>query len=166
MALSSSPGPEELLKSALGSRDLAQQIITLLNSVIAKNALTALTDNSGGATADGTIAIVTAPTALTDNGGGTADATVAAMTLATALTVTDGAGTNDGTIGAITADASVIAAVQEIAAKIATIITFDTAVKDNFKELTTAQAANRLAIIALTDAVKELSTKLNALIAA
>lgn len=34
------------------------------------------------------------------------------------LTVADGAGTNDGTIGAITADASVIAAVQEIAAKI------------------------------------------------
>lgn len=37
---------------------------------------------------------------------------------AAALTVTDGAGTNDGTIGAITADASVIAAVQELAAQI------------------------------------------------
>lgn len=35
-----------------------------------------------------------------------------------ALTVADGAGTNDGTVGAITADASVIAAVQELAAKI------------------------------------------------
>ena len=35
-----------------------------------------------------------------------------------ALTVADGAGTNDGTIGAITGDASVIAAVQELAAKI------------------------------------------------
>lgn len=33
-----------------------------------------------------------------------------------ALTVTDGAGTNDLTIGAITGDASVIAAVQELAA--------------------------------------------------
>lgn len=42
---------------------------------------------------------------------------------AAALTVTDGTGTNDGTIGAITADASVIAAVQEIAAMVAKIIT-------------------------------------------
>ena len=44
----------------------------------------------------------------------TADKTQAAPTAAT-LTVTDGAGTNDNTIGAITADASVIAAVQELA---------------------------------------------------
>lgn len=40
-----------------------------------------------------------------------------------ALTVADGTGTNDGTIGAITADASVIAAVQELAAKINTLRT-------------------------------------------
>lgn len=51
----------------------------------------------------------------------TADRTHAART-ATALTVADGAGTNDGTIGAITADASVIAAVQELAAKINALI--------------------------------------------
>lgn len=43
----------------------------------------------------------------------TADKTHAAPTAST-LTVTDGTGTNDNTIGAITADASVIAAVQEI----------------------------------------------------
>jgi len=43
----------------------------------------------------------------------TADRTHANPTAST-LTVTDGAGTNDNTIGAITADASVIAAVQEI----------------------------------------------------
>lgn len=47
----------------------------------------------------------------------TADKTIANPTAA-ALTVTDGAGTNDGTIGAITADASVIAAVRELAAQI------------------------------------------------
>lgn len=47
----------------------------------------------------------------------TADKTHANPTAAT-LTVTDGAGTNDNTIGAITADASVIAAVQEIADEI------------------------------------------------
>lgn len=35
-----------------------------------------------------------------------------------ALTVADGAGTNDNEIGAITADASVIAAVQELASQI------------------------------------------------
>lgn len=35
-----------------------------------------------------------------------------------ALTVADGVGTNDSTIGAITADASVIAAIQELAAKV------------------------------------------------
>lgn len=43
----------------------------------------------------------------------TADRTHAAATAAT-LTMTDGAGTNDNTIGAITADASVIAAFQEV----------------------------------------------------
>jgi hypothetical protein len=47
----------------------------------------------------------------------TADRTHAAPTAA-ALTVTDGAGSNDNTIGAITADASVIAAVQELADEI------------------------------------------------
>ena len=128
---------------------------------IAASDIGALTDNSGGAIADQTIALVTAPTALTDSGGGTADATVALMTPVTALTVRDGTGTNDGTIGAITAAPSVIAAVQEIAAKIGVIATFEGVVKDNFKELTTAQAANRAAIVALTDAVKELATQLN-----
>lgn len=47
----------------------------------------------------------------------TANKTHAAPTAAT-LTVADGAGTNDNTIGEITADASVIAAVQEIADEI------------------------------------------------
>jgi len=51
----------------------------------------------------------------------TADRTHAAPTAA-ALTVSDGAGTNDNTIGAITGDASVIAAVQEIADEINKLI--------------------------------------------
>lgn len=124
----------------------------------------ALTDSTGG-TPGATLALVTAPTALTDNGGGTADNTVAAMTAVTALTVTDGAGTNDGTIDAITNNATTIAAVQEIAAKIAVIATFEAAAKDNFKELTTAQAANRLAIVSLTNAVASLAAQVNALLA-
>lgn len=112
---------------------------------------TAVTDSTGGSVADAIAAVVTAPTALTDNGGGTADATVASMAAVAALTVSDGAGTNDGTIGAITGDASVIAAVQELAAKIGEIITWQTTVQNNFKELTTRQSENRAAIVALTD---------------
>lgn len=126
---------------------------------------TAITNSSGSAASDGTIGVVTLPTSLTDNGGGTADGTVAAMTAVTALTVTDGAGTNDGTIGAITADASVIAAVQELAAKIATISTFQAAVKDNIKELTTRQSENLTAITALRDAIGEFATAQTANIA-
>lgn len=87
--------------------------------------ITQLTDNSGGAAADGTIGAVTAPTALT-HAVGTADGTVADV----------GGAFNQTTLN------------------------------DNFKELTTAQAQDRTAIVALTDAVKELSTKLNAVIAA
>lgn len=51
----------------------------------------------------------------------TADRTHSAPTAAT-LTAADGAGTNDNTIGAITADASVIAAVQEIVDEINKLI--------------------------------------------
>jgi len=87
-----------------------------------------------------------AQTAVTDNtGGSVADAIAAVVTAPGALTVTDGAGTNDGTIGAITADASVIAAVQELAA---------------------AQEANRLAIIALTDGLAKTIELVNAVRAA
>lgn len=60
------------------------------------------------------------PTRLTDSTGGAASSTLAAATNLTALTVADGTGTNDGTIGAITGDASVIAAVQELAAALNT----------------------------------------------
>lgn len=52
-----------------------------------------------------------------------ADTAALGALTAAALTVADGAGTNDGTIGAITADASVIAAVQEIAAQVNKIVT-------------------------------------------
>ena len=51
----------------------------------------------------------------------TADRTHASPTAAT-LSVADGAGTNDNTIGAITADASVIAAVQELADEVNKLI--------------------------------------------
>ncbi len=40
---------------------------------------TALTDNTGGSTADATLAVVTAPSALTDNTTGTASTTLASI---------------------------------------------------------------------------------------
>lgn len=101
----------------------------------------------GGATVTGLAAYTmqTAIADLTDNSGGaTADDTIGAVTAPTALTVADGAGTNDGTIGAITADASVIAAVQELAAFC---------------------NAQRTATVALRDAVTELATKVNDILA-
>lgn len=179
------------------------------------SAVTTLTDNSGGAAADGTIGAVTAPTALTDNGGGTADGivasqaapvtltdnsglsgshddTVAAMSAPAALTENAGAigGTSDGDLPALVdpngdAGATVIAGIREVATrcntlgtlagvtaqnvsdvtqKVIELVTLATTAQNNLKELTTAQAANRTAIIALTDAVKELSTKINAII--
>lgn len=94
-----------------------------------QTAILDLTDNSGGATADGTIGAVTAPSALTDSSGGTADGTISAV-----------GATNSGDVSGT--------------------------INNNFKEFATAQTANRTAIIALTDAVKELSTKQNALLAA
>jgi hypothetical protein len=99
----------------------------------------ALTDNSGGAAADGTIGAITAPTAITDNSGGAvADGTIGAVTAPTALT--HAVGTADNTV------ADVGGAFNQ------------TTLNDNFKELTTAQSANRTAIVALTDAITEITT--------
>lgn len=104
------------------------------------------------ATADRTIAnpTATAPTALTDNSGGAAaDGTIGAITVPAALTVTDGAGTNDGTIGAITDNASTIAAVQELAAFGASLRTAIIACQDAIKELATKSNTHTTAITAL-----------------
>lgn len=190
-----------------------------------------LTDNSGGAAADGTIGVVTAPTALgatlTDSSGydATHDDTIAAMAAITTLTdstgdsathddtladgVTVGAalvdnsggGAADGTIALITnaanagsADVAPVAdAITELAArcntlrtdslthnqnisdlgqKVIELVTRDAVTAQNISdlaqkaiELVTAQGQDRTAIVALTDAVKELSTKQNALLA-
>lgn len=146
-----------------------------------------LTDNSGGAAADGTIGVVTAPTALTDNGGGTADGTVALQ--AEPVTLTDNtsfSGTHDDTLAAVTVPAdltggeppteaehnALLAVVRVIAQnqsdtaqKVIELVTLAGVTQDNLKEVTTALAQDRTAIVALTDAVKELSTKQNALLA-
>lgn len=109
-----------------------------------QGAIADLVDNSGGAGGDGTIGAVTAPTALTDSGGGTADGTVALMTIP--ADITGGEAPTEAEHNAVLAQLRLM--------------------KDNFQELTTAQGQDRTAIVALTDAVKELSTKQNALLAA
>lgn len=130
-----------------------------------------LTDNSGGAAADGTIAVVTAPTALTDNGGGTADATVAVMTVPADLTwhadienaAANGALVQSSAVNPTKAEFDELA--HELGLKVNALNALSTVMKNNFKELTTTQGENRAAIVALTDAVKELATKQNALLA-
>lgn len=144
-----------------------------------------LTDNSGGAAADGTIGVVTAPTAiaatLTDSSGydGTHDDTVAAMAAIAALTEGAGAigGVQDGDITALVdpagdAGASLIDGVREVAVKVNALAAAEAVHAQNISdvaqkiiELVTAQGEDRTAIVALTDAIKELSTKLNSLLA-
>lgn len=121
------------------------QTYSTADRTIANPTATTVTDNGGGAAADGTIGAVTAPTALTDNGGGTGDGTVSTMP---DIAITTGGG-NTYT------DAAVNTAVNG----------FALTVRNNMKEVTTTLVANRTAIIALTDAVKELSTAVNLLIA-
>lgn len=96
--------------------------------------LAALTDNSGGATADGTIAVVTAPTALTNSTGGTPSSTLALIATGTPADLAA-----QGVINGVIANA--------------------------LASFATTQTANLAAIVALKDAIKELSTKQNALIA-
>lgn len=204
-------------------------------------AQTSITDNGGGAAADGTIAIVTAPTALTDNTTGAASATLAAgdgintvsfpITLASitgamdvvtnytpgykfkllsasfavAVPVTTGAklatlnleiGTTNVTggeialtsanctpLGALVAGAAITAAntgssADAISIEASAVTAFvegsgyvllriqnmDTA--DATASLAARHAEERTATIALTDAVKELSTKINLLVTA
>jgi hypothetical protein len=117
--------------------------------------VTALTDNSGGAAADGTIGIVTAPTAiaatLTDSTGlsGTHDDTLAATTVPAALT-----GGESPTEAEHNAVLTLLGVMTQNAS--------DTAQK--VIEVVAAEAQDRTAIVALTDAVAELATKVNAII--
>jgi predicted RecA/RadA family phage recombinase len=109
--------------------------------------ITALTDNGGGAAADNTIGAVTAPSAITDNSGGVdpGNNTIAVVTnpdLSAWNGSTDPSSAQATAIGAAFTAAK--AAVAQLAAK---------------------QNVDRTAIVALTDAIKELSTKQNEVIA-
>jgi predicted RecA/RadA family phage recombinase len=151
-----------------------------------------LVDNSGGAAADGTIGAVTAPTAigatLTDNTGGSGahDDTIAdgltatAPAGVTAVAVGDLDATNNGWGASSeanfdkihTAIDALVADVTELQSKLDAAVTDlgvqnqnDSDLTQKVMELVTAQGENRTAIVALTDAIKELSTKQNALLA-
>lgn len=106
----------------------------------------ALTDNSGGAAADGTIGAVTAPSAITDNSGGVdpANNTIAVVTNP------DLSAWNAGT--------------DPTAAQATAIGAAFTAAKAAIAQLAAKQNVDRTAIIALTDAVKELATEINAIL--
>ncbi len=164
------------------------KIAQLLENVVPIQAavVAAITDSSGGAAANGTIEAITAPTALTDNGGGTADATVASMAAPTTLTDSSGqSGTHDDTCAATTTQAdltggespteaefnTLLAEVRvicqnlsDVTQKVIEVVTWMGTVQNNFKELTTAQAANRTAIVALTHGLAELAAKDNAIL--
>lgn len=112
---------------------------------VVQQTIAAITDNSGGATADGTIGAVTAPTAITDSTGGSSSATLAAIT-----TFTPSVAWNGSSVYPSAADATAIAAAI-------------TSGKNSLASLATAQEADRVAIVALKDAVKELSTQVNLL---
>lgn len=115
--------------------------------------LTALTDNGGG-TADGTIAALTAATTLTDNtgGSGTHDDTLAAVT-----TFTPSVAWNGSSVYPSAADATAIAAAittlnqnaSDTAQKVIELVAWQATVQNNVKELTTK--VNEL-IAALIDA--------------
>jgi len=95
------------------------------------------------ATADKTHANPTAA-ALTDSSGGAAGATLAAETLPTALT--HAVGTADATVDDVGGSFN------------------QTTLNNNFKELTTSQAANRAQLSLLRDAVASLAAQVNAII--
>lgn len=176
-----------MMSKEIGAQILAEDSVNALAAAIA--ALTALTDNSGGATADGTIGAVTAPTALTDSTGGTPATTLAAITSPTAVTNNSGGSTADTTLAVVTlptlaswdgahdpsaAEATQIitacTALKDAVAKLAVLGNADAAaiilLKNDAAQFAASQAQNRTAFTALTDAVKELSTKINAIIAA
>ena len=129
-----------------GPAEVMQELQQLQSAASLSN----LTDNSGGTTADGTIAAVTAPSAVTNNSGGaTADHTIAAVA------ATAGSCGGSATPSATQVDTAIATAVASIV----------TGINDGLTEFASSQGQDRTAIVALTDAVKELSTKVNLILA-
>lgn len=101
-----------------------------------------LTDNSGGAAADGTIGVVTLPTTMVDSTAGTADGTLEALPNPTDAPATADALRDD-------------------------LVAVHWPILRNWgADVAARQAENKTAITACRDAIKELATKVNAIIAA
>jgi hypothetical protein len=138
---------------------------------------TALTDNGGG-TADATVASQAAPVALTDNTGdsGTHDDTLADGLTTSALgdLVATNAGWGSSTEAgfdsiatkfdlAVADIATANQNISDLGQKLIELVTLATTTQNNFKELTTSQEANRLAIVALTNGLAKNIELTNAL---
>jgi len=157
-------------------------------TVASQAAPTTLTDSTGlSGTHDDTLAATAALVTLTDSTGlsGTHDDTLAAISVPADLT--GGESPTEAEHNALLAVVRIIAQdlsdiAQKVielvslttvdaqngsdtAQKVIELVTLATTAQNNLKESTTAQAENRAAIVALTNAVKELSTKQNALLA-
>lgn len=118
--------------------DNAASLQDLEDAALVGAAVASLTDSSGGASADGTIGAITVPTALTGAGSGTANGALEA----------------EGTVSTAGGNTYADSAVNTVFGKL----------ENNIMELAASQTANITAITASRDAVKELATKLNALI--
>ena len=132
-------------EAATASGDIIEAVPADYAAFTASADQDALTDNTGGSVSNATLAVVTAPTALTDSGGGTADGTVQAQS-AFAASV----GWNGSSVYPSAADEAALTAIA-------------LAARNNMKEFTTSQAANRLALVALTDDLAKTAELVNAL---
>lgn len=112
----------------------------------------AVTDNSGGATTDGTIGVITPASTITDNSGGVdpGNNTIAAITNA------NNAGSADVVPTA--------AAIAQLVAKMNTTRTALIAVKDAVAELASAINKNTTDEVALRAAVREVAAKVNEIV--
>lgn len=130
-------------------------------SIVQQSEIASLTDNSGGATPDGTIGVIALPSALTDSTGGTASTTLAAATNTDALT-DNGGGTADGTVAAITPAAAITdnSGGTNATNTIAVVSHIALSTSDTYADSAVNTAVNT-AIDAVTAAIKCLSAHTN-----
>ena len=148
------------LEVAMANQGAAVELTDKINATIAVGsqaaAVAALTDSGGGASANGTIELVTAPTA--------ASAATATNPAAPTAYTAHASGATTVTSNAATDLDTTAAALATLRGEVATYETAISALIVDVADLRSRQGEDRTAIIALTDAVKELSTKTNAVI--
>lgn len=120
-----------------------------------QSSIAALTDSSGGATGNDTLAAVVTQTAVTDSsGGGAADGTMAAVVTQTAITDSAAGEAADGTIAAIG-----VGAVDTACALAADV-------RNAIKELSTTANLHTTALNTQRDNASDLAAKVNLLVTA